>query len=95
MTTALRKAAAAAHPDKSHIIHQHMAAISAHSLRVFACLCLRQAGWDEDSISYQLRWDSSAIKYYIRQSMLQVDAIGATLFNRALIPAKSSDSPQR
>ena len=84
MTTALRAAAAAAHPDPKHIIHKHLTAISSHSLRVYACLCLRQAGWDEDAIAHQLRWNSTAVKYYIRQSILHVDQLSATLFANAV-----------
>ena len=43
VTTALRSAAKLAHPEKDHIVHKHINDISAHSLRVFACLCLKQA----------------------------------------------------
>ena len=84
MTTALRAAAAKTHPDPSHLVHQHMVAITAHSLRVFACLCLKLAHWDEEDIAHQLRWESTAIKFYIRQALFQADAIGALLFTTAL-----------
>ena len=84
MTAALRAAAKKTHPDASHLVHQHMASITAHSLRVFACLCLKLAGWDEEAIAHQLRWESSAIKTYIRQAMFQADTIGASLFKSAL-----------
>ena len=84
MTAALRAAAAKTHPDPKHLVHQHMTAITAHSLRVFACLCLKMAGWDEDNIAHQLRWESQAIKFYIRQALFQADAIGASLFTSAL-----------
>ena len=90
ITDALRLAAKKAHPDPRHLVHQHLHAISAHSLRVFACLCLQLAGWDEDTISYQLRWNSDAIKHYLRQSVLQVDAIGSSMLHSALIPATSN-----
>jgi hypothetical protein len=93
ITQVLRTAASKAHPDPRHLVHQHIHAISAHSLRVFACLCLQQAGWDEDTISYQLRWNSTAIKHYLRQSVIQVDAIGATLLKAALVP-EAQHSPR-
>ena len=84
MIAALRAAAKKIHPDASHLVHHHMAAITAQSLRVFAYLCLKLAGWDEDAIAHQLRWESMAIKTYIRQAMFQADAIGASLFKSAL-----------
>ena len=84
MTQALRAAALRTHPEPTHLVRQHLAAITGHSLRVFACLCLRLAGWDEDAIAHQLRWDSAAIKVYIRQALFQADDIGATLFKSAL-----------
>ena len=93
VTKALRIAAEKAHPDARHLVRQHINAISAHSLRVFACLCLQQAGWDEDTISYQLRWNSSAIKHYLRQSVVQVDAIGSSLLKDALVPASPNAKP--
>ena len=93
VTTALRNAVKKAYPDPRHLLHQHVKEVSAHSLRVFACLCLKQANWDEDTISFQLRWDSTAIKYYIRQSLIQVDEIGASLLSSASIPARTSETP--
>jgi hypothetical protein len=85
MTAALRQAVRLTYPDKAHLIHQRIQAVSAHSLRVFACLCLKLAGWDEDAIAHQLRWNSSAIKFYIRQSLFQADDTGASLFKSALV----------
>ena len=84
IANALRLAARKAHPDPKHLVHQHINAISAHSLRVFACLCLQQAGWDENTISYQLLWNSEAIKHYLRQSVIQVDVISVSLLQTAL-----------
>ena len=84
MTQALRAVALRTHPEQSHLVHHHTAAITGHFLCVFACLCLRLAGWDEDAIAHQLRWDSVAIKVYIRQAMFQTDVIGVTLFQSAL-----------
>ena len=85
ITSALRTAVTKVYPSERHILRSNINAISAHSLRVFACLCLRQSGWDEDTISYQLRWNSDAIKHYIRQSVTQVDAIGASMLASALV----------
>jgi len=85
MTAALRQAALKAYPSPNNIVHQQIKAIHSQSLRVFACLCLKLGGWDEEAISHQLRWNSDAVKYYIRQAPFQADAIGATLFTKALV----------
>jgi hypothetical protein len=84
MTTVLRAAAAKTHPDPSHLVHQHMVAVTAYSLRGFECLCLKLATWDEEDIAHQLRWESTAIKFYIRQAIFQANAIRASLFTTAL-----------
>ena len=85
MTAALRNAAAKAYPSPHHIVRQQVEALHSQSLRVFACLCLKLGGWDEEKISHQLRWNSDAVKYYIRQSPFQADEVGATLFTKALV----------
>ena len=85
MTSALRKAAITAYPSPHHIMRQQEDALHSQSLRVFACLCLKLGGWDEEKISHQLRWNSDAVKYYIRQSPFQADEVGAVLFTKALV----------
>ena len=86
MTSSLRRAAKITHPSTNHLVHQQVEVIHSQSLRVFACLCLKLAGWDEESISHQLRWNLDAVKYYIRQSPFQADEVGASLFKSALSP---------
>ena len=53
------------------------------------CLCLKNIGWDEDTIAHQLRWISDAVKYYIRQSLFQIDELSAKLFRYAVEAPKS------
>ena len=89
MTEGLRLATIITYPAKNHILNQKITAISSKSLRVFACLCLKQAGWDHDSISHHLRWTSDAVKYYIRQSPIAADDISASLLAAALSPTKT------
>jgi hypothetical protein len=84
MKFALRRAAVTAYPQKNHLIHQHLAGISSHSLRVFACLCLKRIAWDDEKIAHQLRWNSDAVKYYTRQSIFQAEETGANLFQTVL-----------
>ena len=66
-------------------MHQRANSLASKSLRVFACLSLKIAGWDEDTISHQLRWSSDAVKFYVRQSTFQTDSVGASLFKSALV----------
>ena len=92
VTAALRASVRRVYPSPLHILRQHISSISSHSLRVFACLCLKTAGWDEDSISHQLRWDSDAVKHYIRQSFMQVDAVSASILHSALVDTSAATS---
>ncbi len=85
VTQALRASAARVYPNPNHIVRQHIGSISSHSLRVFACLCLKTAGWKEDDISHRLRWDSDAVNFYIRQSCSQVDALSASLVSSSCL----------
>ena len=84
MTAAFRQSALRVYPHGDHIMQKKANSLSSKSLRVFACLCLKLAGWSEDDISYQLRWASDAVKFYVRQSAFQADAVGASLFKSAL-----------
>ena len=84
MSATLHQATLTAYSNPVHVIHQHLEAITGHSLRVFVCLCLKLAGWDVDSIAHQLCWNSDAIKFYIRQSLLKANKLGVSLFKSAL-----------
>ena len=84
MTAAFRQSALRVYPQGDHIMQKKANSLSSKSLRVFACLCLKLAGWTEEDISYQLRWTSDAVKFYVRQSAFQADSVGASLFHSAL-----------
>ena len=85
MTAALRSAVVRSYPNEQHIMRLNLSAISSHSLRIFACLCLQTAGWSHDDISHQLRWDSDVVQYYIRHSLVQVNAVIASILTSALV----------
>ena len=85
MTAAFRQSARRVYPDAAHVMNQRANSLASKSLRVFACLSLKLAGWDEDTISHQLRWSSDAVKFYVRQSTFQTDSVGASLFKSALV----------
>ena len=84
MTVAFRQSALRVYPQGDHIMQKKANSLSSKSLRVFACLCLKLAGWTEEDISFQLRWTSDAVKLYARQSAFQADSVGASLFHSAL-----------
>lgn len=85
MTAAFRQSARRVYPDPAHVMHQRATSLASKSLRVFACLSLKLAGWDEETISHQLRWSSDAVKFYVRQSTFHTDSVGASLFKSALV----------
>ena len=95
VTRALRASVHRVYPSPNHILRQHISSVSSHSLRVFACLCLQTAGWDAETISHQLRWDSDAVKFYIRQSFTQIDAVSASLLRSAFVDASAITSAAR
>ena len=80
MTSALRIAALLTYLEGTHLVHQLIEAVSNHSLRVFACLFFKLAGWDEEAIAHELCWNSDTIKFYIRQALFQADEVGVSLF---------------
>ena len=84
ITTAFRQSAKRVYLEGGHIMQRKVNSLSSKSLRVFACLCLKLAGWIEEHISHQLRWTSDAVKFYVKQSTLHTDSVGTSLFNSAL-----------
>jgi hypothetical protein len=55
-----------AHPAPAHYLRQHIDRLMSHSLRVTAAVALHNAGVSLDDISFRLRWNSDAVKLYIR-----------------------------
>ena len=84
MTFALCGAALLTHSEENRLVHQLIEAVSTHSVQVFAYLCLELAGWNEETIAHQLRWNSGTIKFYICQALFQIDEVRVSLFQSAL-----------
>jgi len=61
----LRAAARVAHPDLSE---NEIAKFSAHSLRVWACVILSEAGEQPDVIKSRLRWLGESYRIYLRDT---------------------------
>lgn len=62
----MRKACIDAYPDPTnyHRINAHR--IDAHSARVFAAVCLRNAGISINEIAFRLRWQPESVEHYLR-----------------------------
>lgn len=60
-----RKAARRAHPDWTE---EEINKISAHSVRVWACVLLSEAGKDPDFIKNRLRWLGESYRLYLRDT---------------------------
>lgn len=66
MKSVMQAACRLAHPDASHYLRLHIDNIMSHSLRVTAAVALHNAGVSIDDISFRLRWNSDAVKLYLR-----------------------------
>jgi hypothetical protein len=65
ITEILRKAAKRAHPDWTK---EQINKISAHSIRVWACVLLSEAGKQPDFIKKRLRWMGDSYMLYLRDT---------------------------
>lgn len=74
VTQFLRHLVCQVYPDPAHCLRRHVSGFMMHSLRVTACLALWAAGFTEEQIAFRLRWNSDAIRLYIREAPLSVDA---------------------
>ena len=64
----LAEACFLAHPDENHYLRLHSNKLVAHSFRVTAAVALHNAGVPIDVITVRLRWNSDAVKVYLRDS---------------------------
>ena len=65
VTEVIRKAVKIVYPD---IPKKELIKYSCHSLRVWACLILDEAGKSPDSIKNRLRWMGESDRVYIRET---------------------------
>ena len=66
----LRDAVTGAFPDEDHRVHSVLNKFSAHSLRVTPAMALLARGFTPDVVAFILRWNSDAIKRYMRDPRL-------------------------
>lgn len=71
----MRRACIRAHPDENHYLRRRINRLLTHSLRVTAAVALYNAGVDIDDISFRLRWNSDAVKLYIRDCYRTIGAL--------------------
>ena len=83
MEKSMRLGCERAYPNKDHYLRQHIKRLMSHSIRVFACVALKNAGVSEEDIVYRLRWNSDAVKFYTRDCYRLSD----TLTGQALLGA--------
>jgi hypothetical protein len=79
----MQRACVMAYPDAQHYLRIHIARLMSHSLRVTAAVALNNAGVSLDDIAFRLRWNSEAVKLYIRDCYRTI----GDLTNRALAGA--------
>jgi hypothetical protein len=75
----LKKALTVAYPDpNNHLCHLERFFMS-HCLHISACLALASSGTPRDDIVYQLRWNSDAVEFYIRETQQSVTTLSAAV----------------
>ena len=55
-----------AHPNPNHYLRQHIDQLVSHSFRVTAAVALSNAEVSIDDITFRLRWNSDAVRRYLR-----------------------------
>lgn len=62
----MHRACILAYPDELHYLRIRIDRLMSHSLRVTAAVALHNAGVSLEDIAFRLRWNSDAVKLYIR-----------------------------
>jgi len=83
MEYGIRDACVHAYPDPKHYLRVNIKRLMSHSIRIFACVALQASGLQLDEICYRLRWDSEAVKAYLRDCQCTVDAMTVSAFQGA------------
>lgn len=79
----MHRACKIAYPDEQHYLRIRIDRLMSHSLRVTAAVALHNAGVSLDDIAFRLRWNSDAVKLYIRDCYRTI----GDLTSRALVGA--------
>jgi hypothetical protein len=73
MERQIRQGCEFAYPDPNHFLRKRIKLLQSHSIRIFACVALLNAGVSIDDIVYRLRWNSDAVKQYLRDCHRMID----------------------
>jgi hypothetical protein len=73
----IQEACISAYPDPQHYMRIHIRELQAHSLRITACVALDNAGVPHETIAFRLRWNSDAVKGYLRDCYRQIGDLTA------------------
>ena len=84
----MKRACERAYPDPNHYMRIHIDRLMSHSLRVMAAVALDNAGVDLDDIVFRLRWNSDAVKAYLRECHKFI----GDLTEKAIIGAYADDN---
>ena len=82
----LRQACRAAPPNPDHYLRRHISRLVTHSNRVTAAVALFNAGVVIEDIAFRLRWNSDAIRFYLRDCFRTI----GLLTERAVLGAVTS-----
>ena len=76
--------ARAAHPDPKHYLRIHIKRLVSHSNRVTAAVALYNAGVKIEDIAFRLRWNSDAVRFYLRDCFRTVGELTERVVNGAI-----------
>ena len=71
----MQQACKLAYPDPAHYLRIKIDRLMTHSLRVTAAVALHNAGVSLDDITFRLRWNSDAVRLYIRDCNRTIDEL--------------------
>jgi len=94
VTAALRTAVTAMYPDPTHLYRVNIKDVRTHSVRVYACLALNDAGLSHHEIEYKLRWASKAWMVYLRENMAKIPSQTLAVFLAAFVTEHVPENPR-
>jgi hypothetical protein len=91
MQAFMHEACELTYPDATHYLRIHIARLATHSIRIMAAVALHNAGVSEDDISFRLRWNSDAVKFYLRDCCRTIGDLTA----KAIVGAYADIAPPK
>lgn len=85
-----------AHPDPNHHLRLHIKCLMAHCLRVTAAVALFNCGETEELIAFRLRWNSDAVRIYLRDCYRSIGSLTERALKGAFadLPPETPDQVQ-